>query len=74
MEKHPNPDLAEIIRSPLGQQLLTLLQQQGSEVLNKAKEQAANGDYSGVQATLSALLSDPRTVNLISQMRGDSLE
>ena len=60
-----------LARSPAGQQLLALLQQKNSPMLQKAMEEAAAGDYSAVQKTMAAALANPEVQQLLSRMRGD---
>lgn len=56
--------------SPAGRQLLALLRQSDSAQLNQAMSQAAAGDYSEVQKTMSSMLSSPEAQALLKQLRG----
>lgn len=60
-----------LAKSPAGQQLYTMLQRQHGQQLNEAMSQAAAGDYSSVQKTLSALLSDPEAKAMLQKLKGN---
>lgn len=72
MRNDPNNfDMAEAQRlanSPAGQQLLTLLSQQGGNELNAAVASAASGDYAQAKKALSALLQSPEAQALLRQL------
>lgn len=61
--------LASLAQSPAGQQLFALLRQQGGETLDAAMTQAAAGDYTHAQSTLSGLLSSPQAQALLQQLK-----
>ena len=66
-----NFSMQEAIRlaqSEAGQQLLAMLRAQNGDVLNKAMDQAAAGDYSQARQTLSALLASPQVRAMLEQM------
>lgn len=58
-------------QSPAGQQLLRLLQQGNSQVLQQAMNNAASGDYESAKKALSAVLNDPQAQRLLKQMGGN---
>ena len=66
-----NFSMQEAIRlaqSEAGQQLRAMLRAQNGDVLNKAMDQAAAGDYSQARQTLSALLASPQVRAMLEQM------
>lgn len=65
------PDMSylwKLARSPAGQQLLALLQQNGGSELQSAVSQASAGNYDQARQTLSALLSNPEAQKLLKQL------
>ena len=74
MDQFPNKDMLALIRSPAGQALISMLQQQNPQTLEKAKQMAQSGNYSGVQGALESLLRDPRFHSLMKQLGGDQHE
>jgi hypothetical protein len=62
-------DALRLANSPAGKELLSILQSQNNENLQKAKSQAEKGDYGQVQQTLSGLLQDPKVRRLLEEMR-----
>ena len=66
----PVQQAMKLAQSPAGQQLIRLLQTNGGTELRAAMEQAAAGDYSQVQKTLSSLIQDPKAQQLFEQMGG----
>lgn len=63
-------DALRLANSPAGQQLLALLQQTDSDALNKAKAQAASGDYSQIAQTLAPLLASKDVKKMIQELEG----
>ena len=63
-------DALRLANSPAGKELLSILQSQNSENLQKAKSQAEKGEYDAVQKTLSGLLQDPKVRKLLEEMNG----
>lgn len=59
-----------IANSPAGQQLFALLKQTDTIALNKALDQAAAGNYTQVQDTISALIANEEVKALLAQMGG----
>ena len=75
MEKNfQNFSMQEALRlakTPAGQQLLALLQQQDSEKLRLAMNQATSGNMESAQQSLSELLSSPEIKALLRQLQGE---
>ena len=63
-------DMMNLVSSPAGQQLLSLLRQSGGDQLQQAAGKAAAGDMTGARELLSPLLSDPRVRALLEQLGG----
>lgn len=59
-----------LAKTPEGQKLLQLLQNQDAGQLQKAMEQAAAGNYKQAGAALQSLLSSPEAQQLIQQLGG----
>lgn len=59
-----------LAKTPAGQQLLNMLQQNNSEDLRRAMEKAAAGDLSQAKEAVSAMLKDPQVQQLLEQMGG----
>ncbi len=59
-----------LAKTPAGQQLLNMLQQNSSEDLRRAMEKAATGDMSQAKLAVSAMLKDPQVQKLLEQMGG----
>lgn len=59
-----------LAKTPAGQQLLNILQQNSSEELRRAMEKAASGDMSQAKQAVSAMLKDPQVQKLLEQMGG----
>ena len=64
-------DALRLANSPAGQQLLALLQQAEPSVINQAREQAAQGDYSQVKKLLAPLLATEEAKQLLEQLGGN---
>ena len=74
MEKKPNKfsmqDAMHLANTPAGQQLLTMLQQSDPDILQKAKQQAAAGEYGQLSKTLEALMASEEVKTLLKQLGG----
>lgn len=62
--------LAELARSPAGQELLSALQCSGGDALPSAAALVEKGDYAGAKALLSDLLASPEVQRLLEQLGG----
>ena len=63
-------NIKEKIQSPVGQQLLSMLQGMDPQTLSAALQHASNGDYSKVSQTLAPLLASEDLQKLLRQMEG----
>ena len=63
-------DALSLAKSPAGQQLLTLLQQNGGDEVRQAAAFASAGDYTQAKEILSGLLNDPEIKKLLNQLGG----
>ncbi len=59
-----------LVKSPAGQQLLALLQQQGGGKVQQIAEQAAAGNYENAMQSLKPLLDSPQIQALLRQLGG----
>ena len=57
-----------LANSPAGQQLLALLREQDSTLLEQAATAATAGDYTKASRTLSSLLSSPEIQKLLREL------
>ncbi len=67
------PDMTQILallKSPAGQQLMAYLNQNGGAAARSAAAQAAAGDISAAQQTLSPMLEDPALQAILRQLGG----
>ena len=64
-------DLAQILRRPETQELLNRLRQLDSNALQKAVQQAMQGNTDGAKQILTPMMQDPKVQSLTEQMRGD---
>ena len=55
-------------QSDAGKQLLGLLMNSRDPSVARAKEQVAQGDYSGASSQLQSLMNDPRVQQLLKEM------
>ena len=72
-QKNQDFSMEEVMRlakSPAGQKLLAMLQQNDSGKLDQAVSQAKTGDYSSAGQTLSAMLSSPEAQKLLKELGG----
>ena len=60
--------LMKLARSPAGQQLIRLLQQQGGKELETALQKASSGDFGQAKNALSSLLDSPESHKLLKQL------
>lgn len=69
MQENQNPismeDIIQIATSPVGQQLIRILQQTGGPDLKHAAQQAAAGDYESAKQNLSGVLQNPEVKKLL---------
>ena len=63
-------DAMRLASSPEGQKVLAQLQQNYSQALQSAMDQAQKGNYSQIKETLSGFLQSPEGQRLMSQLRG----
>jgi len=61
-------DIMKIAASPVGRQLIQVLQQNGSDQLQQAAQKAATGDYASAKEAISGLLQDPQVKKLLEQL------
>ena len=61
-------EIMQLAASPVGQQLLHLLQQKNTPILQQAIRQASAGDLEGAKSALSSLLQDPEIKKQLEQM------
>ena len=59
-----------LVKSPAGQQLLALLQQQGGGKVQQIADQAAAGNYENAMQSLKPLLDSPQIQALLRQLGG----
>lgn len=62
-------DVAAMIKSPAGQELLQILQKQDPKAVNQAAVQAQAGNYDDAKNSIQALLQSPDIQRLVAQMR-----
>ena len=65
------PDLNQIMKlaqSPAGQQLLNMLRKQDSQILQKAAQMAASGNYTQAKSLLTGMLANAEAEQLIRQL------
>jgi len=61
-------DALRMANSDAGQRLLAILKQSDGQQLEKARDSAATGDYSGAAQTLSSLLEREDVRKLLKQL------
>lgn len=59
-----------LAKTPAGQKLMAMLQQQDPEQLQQAMDRAASGNYKEAGAILQSLLSSPEAQKLMQQLGG----
>ena len=63
-------DAMQLVHSPAGKQLISLLQQSDPAITKKAMEQASAGDYSKAKLALEPLLASEEIQKLLKQLGG----
>lgn len=63
-------DAMQFAKSPVGEQLLNMIQKKNPEVLNQAMALANEGNYDQIKDTMSALLKDKDIQNMLKQFGG----
>ena len=63
-------DAMQLVNSPAGKQLISLLQQSDTAIMKKAMEQASAGDYSKAKLALEPLLASEEIQKLLKQLGG----
>ena len=64
-------EIMRLAKSPAGQQLIAMLQQEDSTKLQQAVTQAQTGNLSQAGQTLSNILSSPEAQQLIKKLGGN---
>ena len=64
-------EIMRLAKSPAGQQLIAMLQQEDSTTLQQAVTQAQSGNLSQAGQTLSSILSSPEAQQLIKKLGGN---
>ena len=59
-----------LAKTPAGQKLMAMLQQQDPQQLQQAMDRAASGNYKEAGTILQSLLSSPEAQKLIQQLGG----
>lgn len=67
-------DAMELANSPAGQQLINLLKNADSTVLERAMNEAASGNFEKAKQSLTPLLENSETQALLRQLGGKSNE
>ena len=62
--------LMRLAKSPAGQQLMAMLNNQDSQKVEQAAAQAKNGDYAKAGQTLRDMLSSPEAQRLMKELGG----
>lgn len=63
-------DAMDLVNSPAGKQLISLLQQSDPVIMKNAMEQASAGDYSKAKQALAPLLASKEIQKLLKQLGG----
>lgn len=66
----PVQQARKLAQNPAAQQLIKLLQTNGGQELRAALEQAAAGNYTKAQQTISTLMQDPQAQQLFDKLGG----
>lgn len=64
-------ELMKIANSPVGQELISLVQKNADAHFDEAIQQAQAGNFSQAQTILSQILSTPEARDLMKKLRGD---
>ncbi len=67
-DKKAIQEALRLANSPAGQQLLKVLNSQRGEIMEKARQQAQQGDLEQAKATLSQVLQSPQVQQLLKEM------
>ena len=62
-------DAMRLASSPAGQQLIALLQKNGTDSVQSAIDKAAAGDLSHAKELITQLMKDPQAQKLLEQLR-----
>ncbi len=62
-------DAARLAESDAAKQLFAHLQQQNSDILQQAMQQASAGNLDAVKQAVSQLLADPQTAALLGKLK-----
>ena len=62
----------KLAQSPAGQKLMAMLQSADQQTLSKARQQAADGDYTTAKDTLSSILHSAQMQQIIQEMRNQN--
>ena len=60
----------QLARSPAGQQLLSMLRNTDSALLQQVSDKASTGDYKEASRLLSSMLSSPEAKKLMQELGG----
>lgn len=63
-------DIARLVNSPMGKQLIAFLQKQDQAILNQAARQARSGQTQQAKDTLQQVFSSPEIRRLLQQLGG----
>ena len=61
-------EILRIAASPAGQQLISLMKQQGGSDFQNAVDSAAAGDYSQAKRVIESLMTDPKAQQLLKEL------
>ncbi len=67
-DDHSMEEVMRLAKSPAGQQLISLLQRSDTGALQKAMEQANDGNFTAAQATLQTLLQSAEAQKLLKEL------
>ena len=67
-DKKAIQEALRLANSPAGQQLINLLKSQSGETMDKARQQAQQGDLEQAKTTLSQVLQSPQVQQLLKEM------
>ncbi len=69
-EDFSSQDILRLAKSPAGQQLLAMLQE-NPQAMQQAQENARQGDMAQAAKSLSQFMSDPKTQALLKKLQED---
>ncbi len=61
-------DLARVLASAEGRQLLALLRRDGGDTLQQAAQAIKTGDYNGAKSLLEPMLQNPEAASLLRKL------